>query len=91
MIFTFILAITGFVRTLLVILLIWYAIKLVTRYIFPALLNKTVKNMQSRMEEQIRDRQRNLHKEGEVTVDRQTRSRNSPPNEGEYVDFEEVE
>jgi hypothetical protein len=84
-----ILVITNFLRTLVVILIIWYGIKFVTRYIFPMLVSKTVKNMQSRMEEQLRQ-QRPGRPEGEVTIEKnrnQSRSNNSV---GEYVDFEEV-
>ncbi len=86
-----ILVITNFLRTLFIILVIWYGIKLVTKYVFPTILNKTMKNMQSRMEEQYRQQQRGGRSEGEVTIERNPRKSTSGSNEGEYIDFEEVE
>ena len=86
-----ILVITNFLRTLVVILIIWYGLKLVTKYVFPLMLNKTVKNMQSRMEEQFRQQQRSSRSEGEVTIESNSRKSRTSPSEGEYIDFEEVE
>ncbi|HNQ38377.1 MAG: DUF4834 family protein [Prolixibacteraceae bacterium] len=85
------LTIVSFFRTLLIILIIWYGIKLVTRYIFPLLMRKTMHNMQSRMEQQFREQQRGQRSEGEVTIEKNRRNSPTKPNEGEYVDFEEVE
>jgi hypothetical protein len=74
-----------------VILVVWYGIKLVTKYIFPLMLNRTMKNMQSRMEEQIRQQQRGSRREGDVTVEGKRKNGTANSNEGEYVDFEEVD
>ncbi len=84
--------IVSFLRTLLIIMVIWYGFRLVSRYVLPLLMNKTMKNMQSRMEEQFRQQQRSQRSEGEVTLEN-NRNKNNPAktNEGEYVDFEEVE
>ncbi len=86
------LTIVSFLRTLLIIMVIWYGFRLVSRYVLPLLMNKTMKNMQSRMEEQFRQQQRSQRSEGEVTLENK-RNKNNPAknNEGEYVDFEEVE
>jgi hypothetical protein len=89
--FAIILVITNFLRTLFVILLIWYGIKAVTKYILPMMLHKTVKNMQSRVEDQFRQQQQSGRREGEVTVENKTGNNDSKSQEGEYVDFEEVE
>jgi len=91
MVLAILLAITNFIRTLFIILIIWYGIKLVTRYLFPFMVNKTMKDMQSRMEEQIRHQQRNGRSEGEVTIEGKSRKTSSDSSEGEYVDFEEVD
>ena len=86
-----ILVITNFLKTLFFILIIWYGIKLFTKYIVPKMLHRTVRNMQSRVEEQFRQQQRSNRTEGEVTIERNpNQSRNKSP-EGEYVDFEEVD
>jgi hypothetical protein len=85
-----ILVITNFLRTLFVILIIWYGIKLVTKFVLPMMLHKTVKNMQSRVENQFRQQQGG-RPEGEVTVENKTGNNGNKAPEGEYVDFEEVE
>lgn len=86
-----ILVITNFIRTLVIIIVIWYGIKLVTKYVLPLFVQKTIKNVQSRMEEQYRQQQRAGRSEGEVTVERKPGQGPSKFREGEYVDFEEVE
>jgi len=86
-----ILVITNFLRALFVILIIWYGIKLVTKYVLPMVLHKTVKNIQSRVGEQFRQQQQSGRPEGEVTVENKQRHNSTKSQEGEYVDFEEVE
>ena len=54
-------------------------------------MQKTMKEMQSKMEEQIRQQQRSRRYEGEVTVEQNRNKQNNRQNEGEYVDFEEVD
>jgi len=86
-----ILVITNFLKTLFFILVIWYGIKLFTKYIVPKMLHRTVKNMQSRVEDQFRQHQRPGRPEGDVTIEKNpNQSRNNNP-KGEYVDFEEVD
>jgi hypothetical protein len=86
-----ILVITNFIRTFVVILVLWYGIKLFTKYVVPMMLHRTVKNMQSRMEEQYRDQQRGGRPEGEITVEQNSAQKPNKYKEGEYVDFEEVD
>ncbi|HOI48322.1 MAG TPA: DUF4834 family protein [Prolixibacteraceae bacterium] len=82
----------NFIRTLFIILVIYYGFKLVTRYLLPLLMEKTIKNMQSRMQEQIRDQQRAGRRDGEVTIERNPQQpKTNFSDKGEYVDFEEVE
>ena len=89
--FAIILVITNFLRTLFVILIIWYGIKLFTKYVVPKMLHRTVRNMQSKMEDQFRQQQRPFRQEGEVTIEKNpNQSRPNNPH-GEYVDFEEVD
>ena len=91
MIFSIILFITSFLRTLFIIIIIWYGIKLVAKYILPMVLHKTMKNMQSKVEEEVRERQRSNRPEGEVTIERNPNNNRDKLREGEYVDFEEVD
>ncbi len=81
----------SFFRTLFIILVIWYGVKLVTKYLFPLFMQKTMKDMQSRMEGQIRQQQQSQRNEGEITVQQDRNKRNNGQKEGEYVDFEEVD
>jgi hypothetical protein len=89
--FAIILVITNFLRTLFIILIIWYGIKLVTKYVLPMVLHKTVKNIQSRVGEKFRQQQQSGRPEGEVTVENKQKNNGNKSQEGEYVDFEEVE
>ena len=86
-----ILSAVGFVKTLFIILVIWYGIKLLSKYIFPRIMHHTMKNMQSRMEEQFREQQRKGRAEGDVTLEHNPKNGTTKFNEGEYIDFEEVD
>lgn len=71
-------------------LVIYYALRLIFRYLVPFLLVRFVKKMQSRMQgfDQTGNPQQ---KEGEVKVEfTPTESSKSDSNIGEYVDFEEI-
>lgn len=81
----------GFLRTILVIALIYFGIKVVTRYILPMLVDKGVKNMQQKMYEQQHGKG-SKRPEGEVTIENKNKNQQSNSrNNGEYVDFEEVD
>jgi len=83
--------IVNFVRTLVVIAIIYFGIRFISRYIFPMLLDKGMKNMQQKMQDQQRQ-QRPSRPEGEVTVEKpRSNSKNNKSDNGEYVDFEEVD
>lgn len=82
----------GFLRTLFIIAVIYFAIRIFTRYILPFLIEKGVKNMQQKMNDQHRQQQNNQRREGEVTVEyKNGEKRNGKQNQGEYIDFEEVD
>jgi hypothetical protein len=87
-----ILFLTNFIRTLFIIIVIYYGIRLVTRYVLPLLVDKGLKNMQQKMQEQQRQSQRSTRPPGEVTIEFNNRTgKNSSQTKGDYVDFEEVE
>ncbi len=73
----------GFVRTLLIIILCYYAFKFLMRIFAPILMQKAVSKMQQKMQEQYRQQQ-----------DRTSQSQQSMPKEkkkvGEYIDYEEI-
>jgi hypothetical protein len=85
-----ILSITSFLRTVGIIVILYYALKFIGRLLFPIVVKKAVNNMQERQTQY--QRQQYYKPEGEVTIEKdrkdQPRTRNT---EGEYVDFEEIE
>jgi len=81
----------GFIRTIVVLVIIFYAIRLFTRYVMPLLLHKTIRDMQSKMKDQMKEQQRQGRREGEVTLERNPNQKGNNSNRGEYVDFEEVD
>lgn len=69
-----------FILTLLIIYLIW---RVIFKYILPYLLVKRMGNFQNK---------KNVKKEGQVTINHKPKSKKSfTEDDGEYVDFEEVE
>lgn len=82
----------NFLRTLFIILIIYYAIRLFARYVLPLMVDKGIKNMQQKMNNQQQNYNQQRRRDGEVTIERdRTNSRNREQNQGEYVDFEEVD
>jgi len=83
---------TNFLRTLFIIAIIYYGIRLFSRYILPMLVDKGLKNMQQKMQDQQRQNQRSTRPPGDVTIEgNPQRSKNGSQIKGEYVDFEEVD
>ena len=64
-----ILSYTGFVRILFIIVLVYYGIRFVTRYVLPLLVDKGLKNMQQKMQDQQRQSQRSTRPPGDVTIE----------------------
>ena len=83
----------GFLRTILILILVYYALKWLGRILFPILFQKAVKNFEKKAgaysdyqgsEQQV--------KEGETVIDKRPRQSTASNNRvGEYVDFEEVD
>jgi hypothetical protein len=85
-----ILTITSFLRTVGIIVIIYYALKFIGRLLFPIVVKKAVNNMQERQTQY--QRQQQYKPEGEVTIEKDRKDRPRTRNtEGEYVDFEEIE
>ena len=83
----------GLLRTLLIILLIYYGVKLIGRFAFPFVMKRFANKMEKRFNEQKdqvrRDQQQT--KVGETVIDKTPNQQKSNQNVGEYVDFEEVD
>lgn len=86
-----ILSIRGFLTTIGVIVIIYYALKFLGRLLFPIVVKKAVNNMQERQTQYQRQYQQQKP-EGQVTVENNQKQQSRNTNaEGEYVDFEEIE
>lgn len=76
----------GFLRTLVIILLIYYIWKIIFRYVIIPLLQKNSYTAGNQQAQQRKARK----KEGETTIDFTTRKRKIiSKDKGEYVDYEE--
>jgi polyhydroxyalkanoate synthesis regulator protein len=86
----------GLLRTLLIILIIYYLGRLIMRYVLPALfynyMDDKVKEFSQQQQKQRRKEQQQTRKrEGEVNIDYTPQgSGKNRPSKGEYVDYEEV-
>jgi hypothetical protein len=81
-------SIPGVIRTILIILAIYFLVRLLGRLFMPIMRDERTSNGSRRGG---RDAQR---KEGDVTIeytDEQKRKRNKDSGEGDYVDFEELD
>ncbi|MCK0124172.1 DUF4834 family protein [Gelidibacter sp. F2691] len=85
---------TGFLRTILIILLVWYGIKILMRLFAPYVVRYMSKKMQERFSGQFQQQQeeRKRPKEGETIIDKiPERRQTSDKKVGEYVDYEEID
>lgn len=83
----------GFVRTLVIIILLYMVLKLLVRFILPWFVKFSLKRFQKRFYEQnphLRYEEKN--KDGEVTITRikKEKPEGVPDDLGDYVDYEEV-
>lgn len=80
----------GFLKTIAIIILVFYAIKFIGRLAAPFLVKKMADKMNEKFQGQ-QQKQEPTKPEGEVTVDKQpTKESKFSKNEGEYVDFEDI-
>lgn len=83
---------TGFIRTLVYIILGYYAIKFLARIFAPILMQKAVSKVQEKMEEQMRQQQNYQQNQSQSYT--QTKKAEMPKEKkkvGEYIEFEEIE
>jgi hypothetical protein len=85
----------GLIRILLIFFLFMLAARLIRRYVFPLIFKKATDRMKRDMEERMRA-QRDMNdtrREGEIRVEKgnKTSSKSQKVEEGEYVDYEEVD
>jgi len=86
---------TGFLRTLLIILLVYYGLKFLSRLFAPYMVRYMSKKMNERFGGQFQQQQNQSepkHKEGETVIDKiPKQDTSSNKNVGEYIDYEEID
>lgn len=86
---------TGFLRTLLIILLVYYGLKFLSRLFAPYMVRYVSKKMNERFGGQFQQQQNQSepkHKEGETVIDKiPKQDTSSNKNVGEYIDYEEID
>lgn len=83
----------AFLKTILIILLIYYALKSILRYFSPSIIRYITKKVGENFQRGF-ETQRNSSpssKNGEVTIDKRTKTSSSKKKVGEYIDFEEID
>jgi hypothetical protein len=81
-------------RTILIILVIYYALKIVMRFAFPLLMKRFMGKMEKKFQQQQGQHHPNqpTTKVGETIIDKKPSSNSSTNNNvGEYVDYEDVD
>lgn len=86
---------TGLLRTILIILLVWYGVKILMRLFAPYLVKYMSRKMQERFGQQFQQQQdstKNRPEEGETVIDKMPhQQKTSDKKEGEYIDYEEID
>ncbi|MDO6759390.1 DUF4834 family protein [Tamlana sp. 2_MG-2023] len=86
----------GLLRTILIIALVYYGLKILSRIFAPFLMKYVSKKAEERFGGQFGQFQREpkkeaSKKEGEVTIDKIPQTKTSNKKVGDYVDFEEID
>lgn len=83
------------IKTILIILFIYYAFKFLARLFAPFLMKKMAEKLQKKAEEQFGGKKtaaETIIKEGETIIDKTPgKAKNSNDTVGDYVDFEEID
>lgn len=87
---------TGFLRTILILLLVWYGAKILMRIFAPYFARYVSKKMKERFGGQFEQRQQQTNpghpKEGETVIDKMPhQNQTSNKKVGEYIDYEEID
>lgn len=84
----------GFLRTILIIIFVYYLLKFLGRVFAPMIMKKVVNNMQQKAQQQYNAQHQHTAKarEGETVIDKKPNTQpQSNSSVGEYVDFEEID
>ena len=86
----------GLLRTILIIALVYYAIKILSRIFAPYLVKYAAKKAEERFGGQFGQFQKKssdeaAKKEGEITIDKIPKTKTTNKDVGDYVDYEEID
>lgn len=85
----------GFLRTLLIIAVLYYVFKFAMRYLFPLFVYKMAKKAEQGFQKQQQEFYQQNNTNSNSTYNRQERKSDKVPRStkvvGEYIDFEEIE
>jgi len=82
----------GVLKVILILLLIYYGLKIVTRLFGPLLLKYVTKKAGEKFQEQFQQYQQpQSSPNGKVTIDKQPEKKSDNKNIGEYIDYEEID
>lgn len=84
---------SGIIRTILIILLIYFGLKIIFRFLGPLILRYFMKKMGKKFQDQFNQyKQPTKEKEGKVSIDKNPgKGRKSNKDVGEYIDYEEID
>jgi hypothetical protein len=82
----------GLLRTIAIIIIVYYVFKFISRYILPLFVKKMVENVQKKYTEQQQNKYEDANgKVGETVIAKKpNESKESNKDVGDYVDYEEV-
>ncbi len=82
----------NFIRTLLIILLIYYVFKILAKYLFPMFIKHIIHNAEKKYNNNQNNSNNQQIKDGETVIDKAPKQKNRIDNNvGEYTDYEDVE
>jgi len=88
-------SIPGFIRTILIIVLVWYGVKILSRIFAPLLMRYVAKKAEQKFGQKFGQHQKppqTVKKEGEISIDKSPNANKSSNKDvGEYVDYEEID
>jgi len=81
----------GLLRTILIIVIVYYVLKFISKYLLPIFLKQAIHKTQDRMNNQSKKENYEDAKVGETSVEYAPKNKSSNNNVGEYIDYEEVD
>lgn len=87
-------SVTGLAKMILIILAIYFGVKILSRIFAPLLLKFVVKKAEQRFGEQFgqfNQQRQQQSQTGETVIDKMPKQKASNKSAGEYVDFEEID